>query len=481
MLSQLLGPTLSLMQRSSTQDELMTEDVIVTRDDTVRGDVGQSAFLAILLAVVGTRDWTVGQKGLTEGTTSPGGAQAVDGVGPAAAAPIEGLGPSQIAAALAHGGQTVGGLGPAASSIEDMGPKRPGEAGADGWPIEPLAQRDAASWTGPVGFVGRGTSPRATETGTDGRGTSPRATETGTAEPLPPTSTRTRSQTVMAGRPPQPFPARGEAGVIPSPSSEESELSAASLRAAQPGSSSPRIWRAPDSVSADPITVDAVLAGDPAQPEPAVGPSPASSVPRPYLGAGAERRPEEGAPGPHGSDPAAEADAPPIPSAPGHMMPSERGNGRASPASVEPDSSAPSLARQLGDAIGVASRTPGGSIRLQLHPQGLGSISLRVVLSGDSLSVRISVDNPLTHDLVQATWPQLAQSLDLRGLALDGVFLELAGGGGQGSGVRGRGSGAGGGRGSGVGGRETRAGPWPSETATPSGPEWAIHRVDYRL
>jgi flagellar hook-length control protein FliK len=61
-----------------------------------------------------------------------------------------------------------------------------------------------------------------------------------------------------------------------------------------------------------------------------------------------------------------------------------------------------------------------------LQPEGLGSVTLRVSVERGGLGVHIAVDNPQTRELVQASWPQLQQALDQRGLSVHSMLLDLS-------------------------------------------------------
>ncbi|MEA2638675.1 MAG: hypothetical protein QOF51_69 [Chloroflexota bacterium] len=89
---------------------------------------------------------------------------------------------------------------------------------------------------------------------------------------------------------------------------------------------------------------------------------------------------------------------------------------------------AAALVEQLRDAAQAAARTPGATVRLQLRPEGLGAVNLRVSMGEHGVGIHVSVDNTTTHDLVQATWPQLAAALNLQGVPIENLFLELGGG-----------------------------------------------------
>ena len=86
------------------------------------------------------------------------------------------------------------------------------------------------------------------------------------------------------------------------------------------------------------------------------------------------------------------------------------------------------VASQIADAAMTAARRPGQSIEMVLQPEGLGSVSIKVVIERAGLSVHLSVDNAGTRDIVQASWPQLQQAFEQRGLTVQALLLDLSGG-----------------------------------------------------
>lgn len=83
---------------------------------------------------------------------------------------------------------------------------------------------------------------------------------------------------------------------------------------------------------------------------------------------------------------------------------------------------------QVVEGILRASQRPGHSVRLTLHPEGLGAVSLTVGLAGHQVDIRIAVDNPATRELLQANMAALSRALTEQGLSVSGAQVELMGG-----------------------------------------------------
>lgn len=86
------------------------------------------------------------------------------------------------------------------------------------------------------------------------------------------------------------------------------------------------------------------------------------------------------------------------------------------------------VASQVADAALAAARRPGQSVAMVLQPEGLGSVSLRVTVERGGLSVHLAVENAGTREIVQASWPQLQQAFEQRGLTVQALLLDLSGG-----------------------------------------------------
>ena len=86
------------------------------------------------------------------------------------------------------------------------------------------------------------------------------------------------------------------------------------------------------------------------------------------------------------------------------------------------------IATQIADGALMAARRIGQSVEMILQPEGLGAVSLRVSVERGGLGVHIAVDNPQAREMVQASWPQLQQALEQRGLTVQSLLLDLSNG-----------------------------------------------------
>jgi len=86
----------------------------------------------------------------------------------------------------------------------------------------------------------------------------------------------------------------------------------------------------------------------------------------------------------------------------------------------------PTLVPQLADGIRLAFERQGSAVRVQLSPEGLGSVDLRVTSGQAGLAIRIAVEDPATRDLIQAAVGQLTQTLESRGISVAHLLVDLA-------------------------------------------------------
>ena len=89
---------------------------------------------------------------------------------------------------------------------------------------------------------------------------------------------------------------------------------------------------------------------------------------------------------------------------------------------------APPLTTQIVDGAMLAARRIGQSVEMVLQPEGLGAVTLRVTLERGGLGVHLAVENPQAREMVQASWPQLQQALEQRGLSVQSMMLDLSNG-----------------------------------------------------
>jgi flagellar hook-length control protein FliK len=97
-------------------------------------------------------------------------------------------------------------------------------------------------------------------------------------------------------------------------------------------------------------------------------------------------------------------------------------------AEAPPAAAALPLADQVADGAALAARRIGQRVEVILQPEGLGTVSLRVSVERAGLGIHVAVDNPAAREMLQASWPQLQQALDQRGLSVQSMFLDLASG-----------------------------------------------------
>jgi hypothetical protein len=67
-------------------------------------------------------------------------------------------------------------------------------------------------------------------------------------------------------------------------------------------------------------------------------------------------------------------------------------------------------------------------VRMQLQPDGLGQVALRVELGADGLNIRLIVEHAATRELILASGTQLSQQLDQHSLTVAHLEVNLAGG-----------------------------------------------------
>ncbi|MBI3964348.1 MAG: flagellar hook-length control protein FliK [Chloroflexi bacterium] len=85
------------------------------------------------------------------------------------------------------------------------------------------------------------------------------------------------------------------------------------------------------------------------------------------------------------------------------------------------------MLQQLAHAASFAAQRSNRTVRLVLHPEDLGSVDLRVTVGQTGVGVHFGVDGEATRQIVQASFGQLAQALDARGLQVDQLRVDLAG------------------------------------------------------
>jgi flagellar hook-length control protein FliK len=79
---------------------------------------------------------------------------------------------------------------------------------------------------------------------------------------------------------------------------------------------------------------------------------------------------------------------------------------------------------------GLVSRKSGGTSELRLHlqPEHLGDVSLKLTVSGNSISANMIAQNPHVRDVLLANQQQLVRSLSEVGLSLGNFSVDVSGG-----------------------------------------------------
>lgn len=82
--------------------------------------------------------------------------------------------------------------------------------------------------------------------------------------------------------------------------------------------------------------------------------------------------------------------------------------------------------QQIADRTVALVKTGQDSVRIQLNPESLGHIQLRVSTENQQVMIRMMVENPKTRDLLEHHIGQLRVDLGNHGLTVDRLELELA-------------------------------------------------------
>ena len=102
----------------------------------------------------------------------------------------------------------------------------------------------------------------------------------------------------------------------------------------------------------------------------------------------------------------------------------------AAPAAAAPPPIDPqSVIEQLVKSIAVVQSAPGTSqVRLRLQPEHLGDVTLRLTVTGNSVSANVVAQNADVRQMLMASQPQLARTLADAGLMLGGFSVDVSGG-----------------------------------------------------
>lgn len=108
---------------------------------------------------------------------------------------------------------------------------------------------------------------------------------------------------------------------------------------------------------------------------------------------------------------------------PAHPQATPQAAPQAAPAHVP----AQSVIDQLLAGAKMLRRGPVTELQVQLKPESLGRVDLKVSMENGALSARILVDNPGVKAALEANLPQLKQSLADQGIALQGMTVGYGG------------------------------------------------------
>jgi flagellar hook-length control protein FliK len=89
------------------------------------------------------------------------------------------------------------------------------------------------------------------------------------------------------------------------------------------------------------------------------------------------------------------------------------------------------IIQKVSTEVAELVREQGQSMRLQIHPENLGKIDLRLVSNSDGMKVVMTAEVPATAKLLEAHMDQLRQSLSNAGVSISGMSVNSQGAQGQ--------------------------------------------------
>jgi flagellar hook-length control protein FliK len=89
------------------------------------------------------------------------------------------------------------------------------------------------------------------------------------------------------------------------------------------------------------------------------------------------------------------------------------------------------MIREISQEVANLVREQGQSMRIQVHPENMGKIDLRLISNSDGLRVIMTAEVPATAKLLEAHMDQLQRSLAESGLSLSGMSVNSQGAQGQ--------------------------------------------------
>ena len=141
----------------------------------------------------------------------------------------------------------------------------------------------------------------------------------------------------------------------------------------------------------------------------------------------------------------------------------------------------PAASARLVDTVTAAFDSPGRAVHIQLQPETLGGLTVRVTAEDNMVRLHISAEHAATRDLIEATGPQLTQTLEAKGISVDRMVVDVAMSGAlmSFSGSYDQSSRSSGG----AFARGTARGrvPGPSAVRTPTRTLASVHQIDYRV
>jgi flagellar hook-length control protein FliK len=93
-------------------------------------------------------------------------------------------------------------------------------------------------------------------------------------------------------------------------------------------------------------------------------------------------------------------------------------------ASVDPNS----VVEQILKGIAVRTAGANSEVRLRLHPEQLGDVTLKLTISGNTIAANVVAQNAHVRDMLIANQHQLARSLAESGLSLGNFSVDVSGG-----------------------------------------------------
>jgi len=88
---------------------------------------------------------------------------------------------------------------------------------------------------------------------------------------------------------------------------------------------------------------------------------------------------------------------------------------------AEPLKEEAALTAQAAGGLAAALRKGGGTVTLNLRPEHLGALTINVTLTGDALAATLTADSESARELLEHSLPLLRESIEARGLRIEGA------------------------------------------------------------